>query len=195
MNKGEQTKQFIIEQAAPIFNKKGIEGTSYADILKVTKLSKGTHFVHFKDKNDLALQVADYCLVKVGKALSDFVQSFPTGKERLFAYIDFFSSPKNLPIEGGCPMLNFGVEVDEDQKDLRLKVKKTMKSGCAIIADAIKLGIENNEFNPSWDAEEFAVIMFSMLEGAQLFEKATGSNTNLKIVAKSLRKMIEEKSI
>ncbi|RZK05397.1 MAG: TetR/AcrR family transcriptional regulator, partial [Flavobacterium sp.] len=41
MSKSEQTKQFIIEKAAPIFNKKGFAGTSMNDILEATGLAKG----------------------------------------------------------------------------------------------------------------------------------------------------------
>jgi len=39
MNKGEQTRQMIIEQSAPIFNKKGIAATAMSDIMDATDLS------------------------------------------------------------------------------------------------------------------------------------------------------------
>ena len=34
MSKGEQTRQFIIEKAAPLFNIKGIEATAMSDIME-----------------------------------------------------------------------------------------------------------------------------------------------------------------
>ncbi|MFA6249149.1 MAG: TetR/AcrR family transcriptional regulator, partial [Mucilaginibacter sp.] len=51
MSKGESTKQIIIERATPIFNKKGIFGTSMSDIMEAAKLSKGSLYVHFEDKD------------------------------------------------------------------------------------------------------------------------------------------------
>ena len=34
-----------------------------------------------------------------------------------------------------------------------------------LIADIIQRGINNGEFNPSWNYKEFATIMFAMIEG------------------------------
>ena len=39
MSKAEKTKQMIIEQAAVIFNEKGVAGTSIDDILKASKVA------------------------------------------------------------------------------------------------------------------------------------------------------------
>ena len=54
MTKGEETRQFIIEKAAPIFNTKGIAATSMSDSMEATKLSKGIMYVHFDNKVVLA---------------------------------------------------------------------------------------------------------------------------------------------
>ena len=43
MTKAEQTKAFIIERVAPIFNTKGYQGTSLADMTKATGLTKGKY--------------------------------------------------------------------------------------------------------------------------------------------------------
>ncbi|WP_290795028.1 hypothetical protein [Flavihumibacter sp. UBA7668] len=42
MTKGDKTKQFIIEQSAPIFNTKRIAATSMLDNMEATQLSKGS---------------------------------------------------------------------------------------------------------------------------------------------------------
>jgi TetR/AcrR family transcriptional repressor of nem operon len=62
MQKGENTRQLIIEQATPIFNKKGIFGTSMSDIMEAAKLSKGSLYVHFENKDSLAFSVLEYSL-------------------------------------------------------------------------------------------------------------------------------------
>ncbi len=60
MNKAERTKQFIIEQTASIFNKKGYAGTSLQDITAATSLTKGSIYGNFGGKDDVALAVFDY---------------------------------------------------------------------------------------------------------------------------------------
>ena len=62
MAKGKETRQLIIQKAATIFNTKGIAATSMSDIMEVTGLSKGSLYVHFESKDDLAEDAADYSL-------------------------------------------------------------------------------------------------------------------------------------
>ena len=53
MSKAEKTKEFIIEKSAPIFNKKGYAGTSLADIMEATNLTKGSIYGNFENKDEL----------------------------------------------------------------------------------------------------------------------------------------------
>jgi TetR/AcrR family transcriptional repressor of nem operon len=54
MTKGEQTRREIVEKAAPLFNQKGFEGTSLADLMQATGLKKGGIYRHFSGKRELA---------------------------------------------------------------------------------------------------------------------------------------------
>ena len=62
MTKAEKTRQFIIEQTAPIFNTKGVAATSINDIMEATKLAKGSLYVHFENKEELSYYAVDYNL-------------------------------------------------------------------------------------------------------------------------------------
>src|SRR4030081_59409 len=60
MTKGEQTRQRIVEHAAPIFNQHGFEGSSLADLMEATGLKKGGIYRHFASKEELAAEAFDY---------------------------------------------------------------------------------------------------------------------------------------
>src|SRR3984885_6193510 len=60
MTKGESTRQWIIEQAAPLFNQRGFEGCSMQDVLEATGLEKGGVYRHFESKEELAAEVFRY---------------------------------------------------------------------------------------------------------------------------------------
>ena len=62
MSKGEQTRQAIIEKAAPLFNQRGFEGCSMADIMEATGLEKGGVYRHFSSKEELAAAVFRYSM-------------------------------------------------------------------------------------------------------------------------------------
>jgi len=194
MTKGEQTKRFIVEQAATVFNTKGISGTSYADILAQTKLSKGTHFVHFKDKNELAGAVVDYCLDALDDKLMGYIAPYTTAKEKLFGIIDFFSSPNTPPVKGGCPMLNFGTEADDTHEAIRIKIHNSINKGQKLFIEIIEKGIEAKEFHADWDAKEFSVLMLAMIEGGQLLARVSKDDQQMKIITTHIKKMIDEKS-
>jgi len=56
MTKGEQTRRKIVEAAAPIFNKRGYEGSSLSDLMESTGLKKGGIYRHFSSKEELAAE-------------------------------------------------------------------------------------------------------------------------------------------
>ncbi len=70
MSKAERTRQFIIEQAAPIFNTKGIAGTAMSDIMSATKMAKGGLYGNFESKEDLANAIVDHNLRSLAVALT-----------------------------------------------------------------------------------------------------------------------------
>lgn len=195
MTKGEETRQFIIEKAAPIFNTKGIAATAMSDIMEATKLSKGSMYVHFENKEVLACAAVDHNMKILGDRLEAKISKCKTAKEALFTYIDFFSNGVNPPLEGGCPLLNFGTEADDTNPVVKEKINKGIQLNQQLLEQIILRGINNAEFNPNWNAAEFSTVMFAMMEGGHLMARMAGSNDKMKIITKTLKKIIEENTL
>lgn len=195
MAKGEETRQFIIEKAAPIFNTKGIAATSMSDIMEATKLSKGSMYVHFENKEVLACAAVEHNMKMLSDQLQKTLSRFKTSKEQLFAYIDFFSDPNHPPVVGGCPLLNFGTEADDTNPIVKEKVNRGIKQGEELLSGIIEKGIINKEFRAEWNPADFATVLFAMLEGGHLMSRMSGSNEKIEIIANSLKKNIEENSV
>ncbi|WP_029269903.1 TetR/AcrR family transcriptional regulator [Flavobacterium sp. KJJ] len=195
MAKGEETRQFIIEKAAPIFNTKGIAATSMSDIMEATKLSKGSMYVHFENKEVLACAAVDHNMKVLGNKLHSELAKSKTAKAELFAYIDFFSNPVHPPVIGGCPLLNFGTEADDTNPIVKEKVNSGIKYNQQLLGSIIKKGIEKGEFKPDWNAEDFATVMFAMMEGGHLISRMSGNNEKMQVITKTLKNLIEENTI
>ncbi len=195
MAKGEETRQFIIEKAAPIFNTKGIAATSMSDIMEATKLSKGSMYVHFENKEVLACAAVDHNMKVLGDKILLTVSKAKTAKEELFAYIDFFNDPLNPPVIGGCPLLNFGMEADDTNPIVKEKVNFGIKFTQRVLETSINKGIANGEFKPDWNAADFATVIFAMLEGGHLISRMSGNNDKMKIIVKTLKSIIEENTL
>ena len=192
MGKAETTKQMIIERSAPIFNKKGIAATAMSDIMEATKLSKGSLYVHFDNKDVLAGTVVEYNLNLLGQKVMAALDRYKDPKDKLFAYIDVFKNPVTPPVEGGCPMLNFGMEADDMHEPVRQIVSKAIEQSQQLIIDIIRQGVNTGIFKPDWNYKEFATLMFAMIEGGVFITRTTKKLDKMSIISRNLKKMIEE---
>jgi len=191
MSKGEQTRQMIIEQAAPIFNKKGIAATAMSDIMDATRLSKGSLYVHFDNKDVLAEAVVDYNLELLARKHMVAINRFDHPKDKLFAYIDAYRNPLDPPVVGGCPMLNFGMEADDQNEVVREQVAAMVNKSQNLIINIIEQGIRQGIFKSDWNYKEFATLMFAMIEGGILISRTTRKTDKTAIINRNLKKMIE----
>jgi len=192
MSKGEETRQFIIERSAPIFNTKGIAATAMSDIMEATRLSKGSLYVHFENKDVLAGEVVEYNLNAQSGKIRSQVEKHLTAKDRLFAFIDTLSDPLHPPVTGGCPIMNFGLEADDTNPAIKNKVYRTIEQSEVWIAEIIKQGIRAGEFKPGWNYKEFATVMFAMIEGGVMICRIAGNSTRMKAISGAVKKMITE---
>jgi AcrR family transcriptional regulator len=195
MTKAERTKQHIIETAAPIFNKKGVAGTTIDDVLLATKLAKGCLYSHFENKEVLAMESVDYLLYKVRANSQAALDKESTAKAKLFVYLDLRMDTQNRLFEGGCPILNFGMEADDTNMHIKQKVKKVIQSAFKTIRDIVEMGIRNKEFSKDFNGEEFAVKVFTLMEGNILVGRVLDTNKYMKMMNEMLKKEIEEYSL
>jgi hypothetical protein len=63
------------------------------------------------------------------------------------------------------------------------------------LAAIIEQGIIDGEFKNSWNAKEFGIKMFAMIEGGILFSRVSENKEQMGIIIKMIKKEIEENSI
>jgi len=187
MGKAERTRQFIIETAAPIFNQKGIAGTTIDDILAATKMAKGGLYGHFESKNEIASVMVDYLLNKLGDKIASVMAKEKTALKKIFAFIDIYKDPINSYIGGGCPVLNFGAECDDTDSIIKQKIKAVIDAGQQGLIAIINQGVANKELSATINAEESAVTIFAMLEGGMMMSRVTGNVKYMHNIIKVLK--------
>lgn len=195
MTKGEETRQLIIERAAPIFNTKGIAATAMSDIMEATQLSKGSLYVHFDNKDVLANAAIDYNMELLSKKVVAAINQKKTAKEKLFAFVDVFGDPLQSPVTGGCPMINFGMEADDTNPSVKDKVNGYIEYSQQVIINLIEEGIADGTVNANWNYKEFATIMFAMIEGGVMICRVAGNISKMNIIGKNIKKMITEQLV
>lgn len=195
MKKADRTRQYIIEKTAPLFNSKGFEGTTLADLTKVTGLTKGSLYGNFNDKQEIAQAVFDYSIKKVRDQIQIRLEGKGTCKEKLLELLSFYEQyVLSPPVPGGCPLLNTAVEADDHHTEMRTAVVQELKRVIDVIATLLERGKQNNEFQYDFDATELAYTFFCAVEGAIMFSRVSSSRRAMKAVINHCRKILDQMS-
>jgi TetR/AcrR family transcriptional regulator, transcriptional repressor for nem operon len=174
MSKSKNTKAYIIERTASIFNKKGYTGTSLTDLTEASGLTKGALYGNFKNKDEIALAVFDHNIEMVKEIFFGRNVSFTNSIDQLLAIPD--QVKKNfslLAAHGGCPILNTSVEADDNHPLLKKKVTQTIKAWRKNIESIIEKGIITGVIKKETDPSKYAIIFITLIEGSLLLTKIT----------------------
>jgi len=192
MTKSERTRQFIIERAAPIFNQKGIAGTSISDIMAATKLAKGGIYGNFASKEEIAVAAFDHIMEIIIGGIKSVTTPEASSLGKLHAILEFYREyPAKPPMKGGCPMTNFGAEADDTNLMMKKRVCEMILLFQQTIEKLVLRGIKYGEFNVKCDARIFAVKMYAMIEGAMLVSRIQGNNKQMDLIIDLLKDEVD----
>ena len=193
MTKGQRTRQYIIEQTAPLFNCKGFVGTSLTDLTDKTRLTKGALYGNFENKEEIALEAFQYAMRKVRESVQSKLNEANTFKGQLLKMLEFYSDYVfNPPVPGGCPLLNSAVETDDVHTGLRPVVVKEILQTVNFIDALLKKGVGAGEFKPKIHTKEIAYTFFCMIEGAVMFSRVERSREPMDIIVKHCKILLDQ---
>lgn len=165
--KSDQTTLFILEKVAPIFNKKGFNGTSMEDITSAVGMTKGAIYGNFKDKKELAIKAFSYNVRKVMEPLASKIKAKDSPLEKLYAITDFYRDYADfMHLNGGCPILNIGVDANNQDEQLLAKVRDVIRKLEKSMADIIIQGMACGEMKTGLDAQLYGKRLYAMIQGA-----------------------------
>lgn len=191
MSKAEQTKAFILKETASIFNTRGFQGTSIADITLATGLTKGSIYGNYANKDEVALAAFDYNFQKLENLFAVQLAKQSTAKSKLIAYAEIYDGFAKASFPGGgCPILNTAVEADDTHPALKLKAAAALNSWKNNIILIIENGKTAREFNKNTDPEKAALGLIAMLEGGIMITKLMGKNAYRVAALENVKMMI-----
>ncbi|MBC7934139.1 MAG: TetR/AcrR family transcriptional regulator [Rhizobacter sp.] len=192
MSKAEQTRAFIIEKTAPLFNTKGYEGTSMNDMVQATGLTKGSIYGNFANKDEVALAVFDHNLQQIDSIIRSEMSGRKSNRNKLMVYVEVYDNFAGCLPEGGCPILNTATEADDTHPALRKKAHNAVNNWKNKIIAIIHEGIRVKEFNSKINAEETALAMIATIEGAIMLTKLTGKTAYRKTILQTVKATIQQ---
>jgi len=201
MTKSEKTRQFIIEKAAGLFNKKGYNGTTLQDIMDATGLTKGGIYGNFKRdgldkkgiKEEIAVAAFDHAVGRVYQAVGARTGVIENSLDKLKSVVYFYRERiLDPPVEGGCPIQNTSVESDDAHPVLRAKVLAALDDWKYRIVRTLEKGIEKGEVKPGVNPDDFATLFIGNIEGGIMLARVQRSPKPFEVMSRQLLLMIDD---
>jgi TetR/AcrR family transcriptional regulator, transcriptional repressor for nem operon len=193
MTKGEQTRRDIVEKAAPLFNQKGFEGTSLADLMQATGLQKGGIYRHFSGKKELAAEAFDYAWEKAVRGRLDGVAEVSDCVDRLRKTIDNFVERRAGLVPGGCPLMNTAVEADDGNPVLRARARKALRGWTERLSRITEEGIKQHQIDRGVSPLQLSQLIIGSLEGALLISRLQNDEEPLRAMRRHLDEHLEQR--
>ncbi|MGD9558569.1 MAG: TetR/AcrR family transcriptional regulator [Mangrovibacterium sp.] len=193
VTKAERTRQFIIEKAAPIINRKGMAGTSMSDIMDATHVAKGCLYGNFENKEEICLEAFQFLVREFVGGAERQMKRHSSAKDKLFAFLDYFKDDRFRAENGGCPLLNFGVEADDTNPKMREEVRSAIEGTQSMLKRLIEKGIEAGEFKPDISPDVMAVKIHIMLEGASLVGRIQNRSDVFDMIVHAIKTELDHK--
>lgn len=180
MSKAEETRIFIIAKVAPIFNMHGYEGTSLSQLTEAIGLTKGALYGHFKSKDEIALAALEYNIEQIKGEISARMVPLDNSCDKLIAFAGYYRDMLDKISErGGCPILNAAIDSDNTDLSLRDFVVRAITDWMGMIILIIRRGVKRREIKKVTDAEAFATLFVTFIEGGIMLSKVTGNRIHL----------------
>jgi AcrR family transcriptional regulator len=155
--KGEMTRQAILEQASNLASRIGLEALSIGRLAQETGLSKSGLFAHFGSKDALAVQVIDFTAEQFVDQVVRPALREPRGEPRLRALLEHLLEwSSNQPHKSGCVFVALSTELDDKPCPARDHLLKTQVEWMQLLAGLFRVGIEEGQFRPDADPDQFA---------------------------------------
>jgi TetR/AcrR family transcriptional repressor of nem operon len=185
MAKGLETRQSILERAAPLFNQRGFAGCSMGDVMEATGLEKGGLYRHFESKEELAIEVLRYSLERATRIRLEAVPEGTRAIEAISRYIEHFVvAPSAVP--GGCPLMNAAIDSDDGNPALRAVVRKHLCSWKKRMRSLVERAQTEGDVKTDVDVEWLADTIIATLEGALMMSRVERTRQPLRHAQRSL---------
>jgi len=166
--KGEATKQHLIDVGSMLFYKQGYNNTGLSQILKEARVTKGSFYFHFDDKEAFGIAIIDF-YIKMFRDLSKqhLNNDGLTPTEKIAAFHHFYLNLfKQQDYTCGCPIGNFGQELGGLNSEFSIKLTIAFNGMVFTLSQVISEGVLSGEFKATNDIEALAGFIVDSWEGA-----------------------------
>jgi AcrR family transcriptional regulator len=156
MNKGMETRQAVLEEAAREASRVGLGGLTIGSLAASTQLSKSGLFAHFQSKESLQLQLLDHIRARFVELVVRPALAARRGEPRVRELFRRWLAWDADALPGGCLFVAASAEFDDQPGPLRDRLAQDQRDWMDTMAQVFRTGVAEGHFRPDADPEQFA---------------------------------------
>lgn len=137
LQKGQQTKQLIVDAALGLAEQIGLEGLSIGALAEVTRMSKSGVFAHFGSREELQISVIREYYKRFADEVFFPAMDEPRGLPRVRALFANWMKRVAVEIQSGCIFISGAVEFDDRPGPVRDALASSVQTWLAAMYRAV----------------------------------------------------------
>jgi len=188
--KGEKSRENIVDAAYALFKKKGFAATSINDLMAASGLKKGTIYFHFSGKEEIALLV----LQRAREQLMEFLETVTTGATPADALENYFAGTIALhhshEFIGGCIFGNAALEMADSNELLARFINQVFRDWTMKLRQIIAEGQGAGQVRDDLAADALAQQLVTATEGAIMLARLRKNDAPLRTCFDTFRALL-----
>jgi TetR/AcrR family transcriptional repressor of nem operon len=196
-DKGAQTRERILATAEPMILRQGFAGTSLDELLKVSGLTKGAFFHHFRDKGDFARALverfAQKDLVLFDRLAEEAAAVSDDPLEQTLDFLKRFERfIENLPEPpGGCVLAVYTYESTQFDPSINAFVTQTFRRWSGQFERQFEALLARYTPAVPVSARDLAETIMSIIEGGFILSRSYNDPVTIARLTRQFRQYIE----
>jgi TetR/AcrR family transcriptional regulator, lmrAB and yxaGH operons repressor len=179
----DRSRTALVETAALLFRRQGYAATGVNQILEAADVKAGSLYHHFPDgKQQLAAAVVDSVGAGIEKRLCEFLDSGLPVADIIDGWIDLMASGLASDGRDGCPIEPIATESVNASAQVRESSARAFAGWCAAVSGRLR-----RDGWPDGHADETALAVIALIEGALILSRIAGDTTALGAAKSAVR--------
>jgi len=192
LTKGQRTRADIVRRSAELMNRQGFAAAPVSAVIEATGIQKGGLYRHFESRDALAFEAFEHAVGQVRERLLGAVQGRSDACDQLLAMLAAYAGDSvDVPLAGGCPIMNTAIEADHAHAGLRERAQAAMSAWHGLVVHIVDAGRRRGEIRAGVDAAQTASMFIAGIEGGVMLTQLYADPTHLQAARRLLEQHVE----
>lgn len=173
-------------------NRQGFLAAPMSAVVDATGIQKGGLYRHFESRDALAYEAFDFAVSQIRTRFMQALEGCKGACEQLLALLNAYGdSTADIPLPGGCPIMNTAIEADHAHPGLRRRAQAAMKAWHQLLQRIVEAGIKAGEIRRGTDPGQVATVFIACIEGGVMLAQLHGNAVHFQTSREHLRRYVE----